>query len=702
MTNSTLASIAAWSYALTAAACFAFAIRMAGGWRRNARAGLLFAALLITGMWAAAGLSVALFDAKWVQRASSAADLLRYGAWFAFLGSLFAVSRTGSGPEKLAPPIPRWLWFVAAVGLGGSFALSLGPSKDILVDGPRVEFGIRVGLAVFGLMLVEQLLRRAQPDARWAIKPLCAALAGVFGFDLFLFADAMLFARIDPAIWIARAIANFIVIPFIAIATARNTGWTVDMHLSRKVVFQSTALLVSGAFLLAIAAAGYLLRFLGGDWGRALQIELIFAALFAVLLVASSGRFRSRLKVFVSKHFFSYRYDYREEWLRFTRTLSGESVAHAVQERTIAALANLVESPGGMLWLETESAGYRPAARWNMPAISATEPASGPLAAFLARTGWVLDLSDFASAPERYPGLSLPSWLGSIPHVWLVVPLTSGSELIGFVLLATPRAPIDVDWEVRDLLKTASQQASSYLGQVRATEALLEARKFDVFNRMSAFVVHDLKNLVAQLVLLLKNAERHRNNPEFQRDMMATVAHAIERMNKLMLQLRTGTTPVERPRAVDLGLVVQRACNAKANPEARIELELASGVIALGDEERLEHVVGHLVQNAIDATPSGGRISIKLDRDDRFAVVEVADTGVGMTPEFIRERLFKPFETTKKLGMGIGVYESSQYVAQLGGQLLVDSTPQVGTRVRVLLPTGDSKAAPSAPLKEVA
>src|SRR5206468_5765875 len=240
------------------------------------------------------------------------------------------------------------------------------------------------------------------------------------------------------------------------------------------------------------------------------------------------------------------------------------------------------------------------------------------------------------------------------------------------------------------------------LGQVRATEALLEARKFDAFNRMSAFVVHDLKNLVAQLVLLLKNAERHRNNPEFQRDMMATVAHAIERMNKLMLQLRTGTTPVQRPRAVDLGLVVQRACNAKANPEARIELELASGVIALGDEERLEHVVGHLVQNAIDATPSGGRISIKLDRDDRFAVVEVADTGVGMTPEFIRERLFKPFETTKKLGMGIGVYESSQYVAQLGGQLLVDSTPHVGTRVRVLLPTGDSKAAPSAPLKEVA
>jgi putative PEP-CTERM system histidine kinase len=474
------------------------------------------------------------------------------------------------------------------------------------------------------------------------------------------------------------------------------------MHLSRKVVFESTALVVSGAFLLAIAAAGYLLRYLGGDWGRALQIELVFAALFAMVLVAYSGSFRSKLKVFVSKHFFSYRYDYREEWLRFTRTLSGEGGVQAVQERTVAALANLVESPAGMLWLETAERGYRPTARWNMAEVSVTEPSQGSLASFLRRTGWIVNVPDYPSKPEQYAGLSLPSWLDSIPQAWLIVPLMTASELLGFVVLATPRARIEVDWEVRDLLKTASQQAASYLGQVRATDALLEARKFEAFNRMSAFVVHDLKNLVAQLALLLKNAERHRNNPEFQRDMMETVAHAIERMNGLMLQLRTGARPVEGPRPVDLGLVIQRACKAKGVPDASIELNLATGVVALGDEDRLEHVVGHLLQNAIDATAASGRVSISLHHDDRFAVVEVADSGVGMSEEFIRERLFKPFETTKNLGMGIGVYESSQYVAQLGGQLLVDSTPSVGTRVRVLLPSGDSKATPSAPLKEVA
>src|SRR5207253_8837546 len=135
-----------------------------------------------------------------------------------------------------------------------------------------------------GFMLVGQLLRHARPQARCAIKPMCVALAGVFGFDLFFFADAMLFDRLDVDIWIARAVANVLVIPFLAIATARNTGWTVEMHLSREAVFQSTALLVSGAFLLAVAAAGYFVRYVGGDWARALQIELLFAALLIVAL----------------------------------------------------------------------------------------------------------------------------------------------------------------------------------------------------------------------------------------------------------------------------------------------------------------------------------------------------------------------------------------------------------------------------------
>jgi putative PEP-CTERM system histidine kinase len=250
-------------------------------------------------------------------------------------------------------------------------------------------------------------------------------------------------------------------------------------------------------------------------------------------------------------------------------------------------------------------------------------------------------------------------------------------------------------------MKTASRQAASYLAQLRATEALLEARKFDAFNRMSAFVVHDLKNLVAQLSLMLKNAERHRANPEFQRDMQTTVEHVVGRMNGLLLQLRTGATPVEKPRLVALGPIARRICAASAG-RPPITLDLTADTTVFGHEDRLEHVIGHLVQNALDATDRGGNVTVRLGREEAFAYVEVRDTGVGMTPEFVRERLFKPFETTKTSGMGIGVYESSQYIAGLGGRIVVDSTPGVGTGVRVLLPPGDSAIAPAGPAKEVA
>ena len=326
-----------------------------------------------------------------------------------------------------------------------------------------------------------------------------------------------------------------------------------------------------------------------------------------------------------------------------------------------------------------------------MPAVEAVEPVDGSLARFLSRTNWVVSLPERAANPAQYPDLDPPAWLAALSSPWLVIPLSSGAGLLGFVVLGTPRAPIEVNWEVRDLLKTASRQAASYLGQIHATEALLEARKFDAFNRMSAFVVHDLKNLVAQLSLMLENAERHRDNPEFQRDMLTTVEHVVGRMNGLMLQLRTGTTPVDKPRQIDLEPLVRRVCAAKSSPTAPIRLDL-SAVQAIGHEDRLEHVIGHLVQNALDATAAGGDVAVRIARQERYASVEVSDTGTGMNAEFVRERLFKPFETTKSAGMGIGVYESAQYVKSLGGEIQVDSTPTVGTKVLVLLPQGETGA----------
>jgi len=282
------------------------------------------------------------------------------------------------------------------------------------------------------------------------------------------------------------------------------------------------------------------------------------------------------------------------------------------------------------------------------------------------------------------------------------VPLLAGEELIGFAVLAEPRVAIDLDWEVRDLLKTAGRQAASFLARIEASAALLETEKFAAFNRMSAFVVHDLKNLVAQLSLMLKNAERHSDNPEFQRDMLETVRHVVERMHRMLLQLRLGTSPVENARPVDLSDIARRVGQAKRLLCPRLRVEADAPVLGLGHDDRLEHVIGHLVQNAIDATRSAGNVAMRVLDDAQHAVVEVEDDGEGMTREFIQSRLFKPFQTTKREGMGIGTYESQQYVAALGGSITVDSAPGRGTRIRLLLPRAGVQPLAANDLQDVA
>ncbi|MCX7893881.1 MAG: PEP-CTERM system histidine kinase PrsK [Burkholderiales bacterium] len=692
---------AAWSYGLAAVVFVAFAVRLALGWRGGARSRLLLATIGASALWAVASAAFSINGQAWAWQAARLADGLRLAGWFVFL--LFVLTDPGAGSAAPWRAVPRWLALLLPLLVAGVALLPLGvPSGAAAPAVGDWVFAAGLGVSVLGLALAEQLYRRTPDHFRWAIKPLVFAMAGMFGYDLVAYSDALLFRYLDFDLWAARGIVAALVIPLVAVATARNTSWTIDLHVSRGMVFHSTAVLVAGVYLLAAAAGGYWIRYFGGTWGKVLQTGFLFATVMFLGLVVFSATFRSRLRVFIGKHFFSYRYDYREEWLKFTQTLSAPNPHQSIHELCVRALGALVESASGALWLRREG-HFRQVARIGS-GVSATkddEPADGALARFLETTSWVVDLREREARPERYADLAIPGWLAAMPEAWLVVPLPGAAELVGFVVLARPRTPITVDWEVRDILKTAGRQAASYLAQLEATEALLEARKFDAFNRMSAFVVHDLKNLVAQLTLMLKNAERHRHNPEFQKDMLETVANVVDRMGNLMLQLRTGTTPAEKPRAVDLGEVVRRVQRAKHGERRPVVVDAAPDVHAFGHEDRLEHVIGHLVQNALDATRDGGQVTVRVRGDGAHAVVEVADDGVGMSPEFVRERLFRPFQTTKPHGMGIGVYESFQYVTGLGGRMLVDSTPGAGTTVRVLLPRRAVGGADEA-LREVA
>ena len=685
-----MALVSAWSYGLAGLLAALLALYLASGWRAGGRSRAMFLAVCLCALWGLLGMAYALTGQVVFYAGSLLADALRFGGWYLFL---LVLMKPEAAEGERSPDRIGWLGMVALLlfiaGLGSQLLAVFG--VDLMLPAQRLALFTSLAMSVFGLVLIEQLFRNVSPDFRWSIKPLCLGLGGTFLFDLYLYSDALLFNRVDADAFSIRGFAHAVGLPLVALSAIRSHDWKRRLVMSQRAALQSATLVIVGIYLLFMASAGYYVRLFGGEWGRALQLALLFAAMLVLVALTFSGSMRARLRVMVGKHFFSYRYDYREEWLRFTQTLSSQDGFSGMGRHAVRGLADMVESPGGALWLKDPSGRFfAQAACWNMPVSAATEDDGSTLCKFLLDSGWVINLEEYRSLPRRYDGLALPSWLVEVPNAWLVVPLTTGNELIAFVVLATARARIDVNWEVNDLLKTAGRQAGAFLGQMQGSEALLEVRKFDSFNRMSAFVVHDLKNIVAQLSLMLKNAERHRDNPEFQKDMLMTVENSVERMRQLMLQLREGATPLDGPRGIDLADAVRRIQTAKSGQGRDVELTIEERLVARGHEDRIERVIGHLVQNALEATEQGGRVWLRLARQGSNALVEVGDTGHGMSPEFVRERLFKPFQTTKPTGMGIGAYESFQYVHELGGRLSVDSAVDVGTQVKLLLPLFDA------------
>lgn len=638
-------------------------------------------------------------------------EALRNLLWILFLIRLASAgapsdARARAQPASENEPVGR----ASRQALIIAVVLATASAGSELIGGdPGMVFAARTLAAVFGLVCLEQIYRNTSEGRRWAIKYLGLALVALFGFDLLLYSEAMLFSRINGAWWIARGFANALLVPLLAISAARNPQWKMDVGVSRQVVFHSAALSVAGGYLVLIAAGGYYLRWFGGEWGQIAQALLLFAALIGLAVVLMSGAVRARLRVFVAKHFFSYRFDYRQEWMRLTELLASKEMPD-LPSRAIAGLGRPIDSHSGAMWLEHDGTfRFEGGAQWRgeRPAIDA----DAPLPRFLREHGWIVDLAALRSgaasaAPARaarharpaspadtavppsaaHQALELPPAIAAHEAGWLIVPLLLDGELLGFVLLDRPLAPQPFDWEARDLLKAAAQQIASHIGVQRTLERLIRAQQFESFNRMSAFVVHDLKNLVAQLGLITKNAQRHRDNPEFQADMLATVENVMERMQGLLLQLRAGARPVDKPAPLRLADVLQAAVAARRGLRPEPVIVASADAVVMAHRDRLERVIGHLLQNAAEACAAGGSVEVSLGTQANLAVIECRDNGCGMSEAFIREKLFQPFSSTKAHGMGIGAFESREYLREIGGALDVESTEGLGTIFRIRLP----------------
>lgn len=683
-----LTTITAASYATAAVAYFFLFVLLLTNWRNRLCGLLLAVACLVSVFWTAAIVGQSHWDYP-SPLLIRVLEIFRNAGWSIFLIAVLSPFQQRK-EDSASLSIRSVIATIAALYLI-FFALALfvnsSNGAEFTTHGlpdSYSNFFTGVLMAVIGMILVEQYYRNTLPEQRWGIKFICLGIGGIFVYDFYLFSDALLFRKINNDIWIARGWVNTLVVPLIAFSAARKPKWSEGISLSRHVLFYSSTLLGAAIYLLVMATVGYYLRLSGGAWGTVLQLTFLFGAIVLLIILLFSGTTRSWLKVFISKHFYNYNYDYREEWLRFTRTLSeGELELRA---RAIKALAQLVESPAGGLWFKQENGRYQLIACWNIFLENKIVKDDDKLCLFLKEKAWVIDLREYCLDPKKYSALILPDWLSDIPKSRLIVPLILHRELLGFVVLIEPRSTINLNWEVRDLLRVAGTQVASYLAQYEATNALSIARQFESFNRMSTFIVHDIKNLIFQLSLLLSNAEKHKDNPEFQKDMIETVNFSVNKMKRLLEKLSNGSQS-EKQEVLNLDQLLQQIIERNSFNMPRPALEIIdSGLMVEANYPRLERVISHLVQNAIEATPKNGQVWVRLARKDNSAVIIIKDTGHGMSEQFIQKKLFEPFESTKTAGMGIGVFESKEYINELGGQLDVNSQESVGTTFSIILP----------------
>ena len=565
-----------------------------------------------------------------------------------------------------------------------------------------------LAIALFGLSLTETLYRGYRSAERWGVKFLCLATGGLFAYDVFLYGEGLLFRVLDPTFLEMRGFAQALVVPFLIVNIRRSQARHFALGLSQRLVFGSTVVVGAGVYLVSMALAAFYVRTMGEAWGSAVQTVFLFVALLLLVTLLLSGSFRAQVRSFLSHHVLEDKYDYRGEWLRFSGRLAAADSDESFERRVIRALADIVESPAGALWSIGDN--YLPiAAAWNLSPASLSAVDVAAVEGFFKEHDEVWDLTREDEAMAEAPGAcrQLLETLRAIPEAWALIPLLHQDRLIALLLLAEPRSPHDLTPEDGELLATAARQAAGLLAERRLARDLAEARQFERFNQRYAFVAHDLKNLVSQLSLMVRNHERFGDRPEFRADMMDTIRSAVVRMESVMSRLAgdpavsseegqagAKAMPMDRSEVADADLPAAaflRQLVAKYTGRvATLDLSLApvseSARLAAANA-RLETMLGHLLQNAIEAAGPEGRVTVALRDHGNQVVIEVRDNGPGMEARFIEEELFKPFSTTKSGGFGIGAYQCRALAREAGGELEAISAPGAGTTMRLILPS---------------
>ncbi len=666
-------------------------------------------ASLLTAAWAGTIVLVARYDLELV-RWIGPLETIRTAAWIAVLVVLQRHSWGLDHRPSSSFLVATLLGFIIALQLAldilvGAGRLDLASGQT--VPGATLYLGLRLIVAISGLVLLHNLYVNAREASALSFRLFAVALALLFAYDLNLYTLNFLLGAPSQTLLEVRGAVNALAVPLLFLAL-RGEGETdgepgaSGFRLSRQAAFHTVSFSMIGGYLIAMSALAYGLKLTGGNWGVLLQVTFLSAAVVVGLLVFLSTRFRAQLRLLIARNFYRYRYDYRLEWLRFIGIIDGDALSSQdrlpIRERFIMAVATVLDSPGGALLEPAEGGGFELTARWQWPELATPQVSEGSaLSQYLADDGGIVNFdrlrreegeTRLLASPQP---LTLPDWARADPAIWIAVPLIRREALSGILLVKRSIAMRDLNWEDTDLLRTLGRQGASYIAEAETQAQLDEARSFEEYSRRFAFVMHDLKNVVSQLGLVTRNAARHADNPEFRADMVATLNSSVAKMTDLLALLgrEKDGRPTRAPTTTDMDIAevasVVAATMRRQHPAIAVE-GADQPLIVHGDLARLEALLSHLVQNAIDASAPDAPIIVELVPSASDVRLMISDHGHGMSQAFIRDELFKPFRSTKEGGFGIGAFEAREIARDHGGRLDVKSRPGEGSCFTLVLP----------------
>jgi len=597
-------------------------------------------------------------------------------------------------PLTIFTLIPIVVAIVFRDNLGYSSVGDSASSESVRLEraGSAVYLSVLIA-SVAILMNLERTFRASVGTMRWRIKFMLLGVGVLFVVRLYTSSQALLFGVAESALRSLNSGALIIATILILRSLFRAGRFALDVYPSQSVLQGSLTILLAGIYLLIVGLFAKVVAYLGGDTSFALKAFVVLVALVLLAVVLQSDRARLVLRRFVSRNFQRPLYDYRTVWRKFT-----EGTATCVEQtdlcRAVVRLsADMFQALSVTIWvLDPRKQSFVLGASTSVSEAKAQEsgPAKEDSAAVLAFFQNQSDPVDIELVQAPWAAalrLWHPSEFPKGGHR-VCLPLVGRGELLGLIMLGDRVAGAAFSVQDFDMLRCVGDHAAANLFNVQLSQKLLQAKELEAFQTMATFFVHDLKNAASTLKLMLQNLPVHFDDPEFRADALrgtaktvAHIDHLIGRLSSLRHELRI------QPTSIDLNEVVAKAIGSLESGTGVLLVKTLTPLplIAL-DAEQVGKVVTNLVINAVEASPKGSPVHVGTRQNNGWAVISVSDTGCGMTADFIQQSLFRPFQTTKKSGLGIGMFQSKLIVEAHAGRISVVSELAKGTTFEISLP----------------